>query len=525
MFKVLIADDEYDIRQGLKQIIDWYEEGFVIVGVAEDGEEALELYERERPNLLITDIRMPGLNGLELARCVKEREPDAFIIILSGYDDFAYAKQAIQYGISSYLLKPVDEDELRGVLSKVKRALQAQWSSSYEQRKKDKWVHDYFFRKLVHGESIQKDIAETMKLQTLLERHYFRVLLVELDHYGEMLLELPESEIHLFRFAVRNILEDIVKTFSIGFVFEESEQRYGILLVGEDRQLSHASIEPLLRQIVDFTQVYAKMRVYVGTGMTVGHSQVIVRSYDKAKSALEQTFFQPEIQIYHGEAVQDFVPAWSLSWDAEKLKEAVKSGDHTNWEYGIESLFRELEDRSAPLGTIRNAIVYAILQLSRLVLAQEGDWNKLYRERCGNEDWMAKLKNHEDAKKKLLLLCEDVSKFILKTRETPPDVEIASVVQYVRCHYWEDINLKKIAGMFYISSGYLGQLFKKETGKYYNDFINGIRVEEAKRMLRDPKLSIADIAEKVGYKNTNHFYLHFKNDTGISPGDYRKQPS
>ncbi|WP_214628214.1 response regulator [Paenibacillus agaridevorans] len=523
MFRVVIADDEYDIRQGLKHVIDWYGEDFVIVGEAEDGDEALELYKKERPNLLITDIKMPGLNGLQLSRAVKELDENAKIIILSGYDDFAFAKEAIQYGVSSYLLKPVDEDELRAVLASVRRALEDEWSTDYQNRKQEKWVHDYFFQKLIRGESIQEEVAETMHWQALLERHYYRVLLVELAHYGDMLLELRESEIHLIRFAVRNILEDIVRTFDIGFVFEESEQRFGILLVGEDRELSTDSIGPLLQQIVDFTREYAKQQVMVGAGMMVGHASSIVRSYEKAKTALGKSFFTPQAEIFTDEDAQGAVPAWSLDWHADKLKEEVLHANRKGWEIELRALFQELEERSAPIGTVRSVIVSAIMQLSRLVIEQEGDWKQLYADRYGESDWIAELKSQEEARRELVRLCDSISEFLRKTRETPPDSEISGVAAYIRSHYWEDINLKKIAGMFYITSGYLGQLFKKETGKYFNDFINEIRVEAAKKLLRDPRWSIADIAEKVGYKNTNHLYLHFKNYAGISPGDYRKQ--
>lgn len=523
MYSVIIADDEYDIRQGLKQVIDWEAEGFVVVAEAEDGDEALELYRRERPNLLITDIKMPGRNGLQLARAVKELDEQAQIIILSGYDDFAYAKEAIQHGVNSYLLKPVDEDELRAVLGSIRRTLEEAWSSDYERRRQERWMQDYFLRKLIRGESIEGEAASPQHWQTLLGRHYFRVLLVELVDYGDMLLELSESEVLLMRFAVRNILEDLARSFGDGFVFEESEQRLGLLLVGEERELSIEAIRPLLQQILEFTNRYARQRVRVGAGATVGRSTAIARSGQQAGAALGRAFFQPEAGIYIEEAALAAIPAWSLDWRAEPLKEAVRLGDRTGWERELQSLLRELEQRAAPLSAVRSVIVAVILQLSELVLAEEGDWKQLYAACYGETDWIAGLRRQEEAREALARLCERVSEFLRRTRETPPASEIAGVVAYIREHYREDINLKKMAGMFYITSGYLGQLFKKETGRYFNDFINEIRIEQAKRLLREPRWSIAEIAEKVGYKNTNHLYLHFKNYAGISPGDFRKQ--
>jgi|GEM_PF-618676 len=522
MFRVIIADDEYDIRAGLKRIIDWKEHGFVIVGEAGDGEEALELYLAEKPNLLITDIKMPAMNGLELTRKVKERNPDAKIIILSGYDDFGYARDAIRYGVNSYLLKPIDPAELIAELADVKTDLQEELNASYEERKKSEWIHDYFFRKLVKGESVQEDMSKSTRWHTLLQRHYFAVLLVELSEYGEQLLELPESEIRLKKFAVRNILEEMLRDSGVGALFEVSDDQFGVLLAGDDIQLSEKSVEALCRRMVECTELYTKESIQIGIGRTVGQIERIPQSYDNAREALGLRFFGGAERIYSGYEVNGSLDAWSLEWNPDRLCAAVKELDKAQAAAELERLLAELSRRSATPATVRLALLQATIRLSDVVVEAGGDWKGLYGNLFPDADWIAQTRSEAELRRRLGELVDTIALFLERTRNEPPESGIERIVAYIRDHYWEEINLKKLANLFYINSGYLGQLFKKETGQYFNDYMNRIRVDEATRLLKDPRLSIAEISEKVGYKNTNHLYLNFKNLTGMNPGDYRK---
>jgi len=522
MFRVIIADDEYDIRAGLKRIIDWKEHGFVIVGEAGDGEEALELYLAEKPNLLITDIKMPAMNGLELTRKVKERNPDAKIIILSGYDDFAYARDAIRYGVNSYLLKPIDPVELIAELGEVKKDLQEALNASYEERKKSEWIHDYFFRKLVRGESVQEDMSKSTRWHSLLQRHYFAVLLVELSEYGEQLLELPESEIRLKKFAVRNILEEVLRDSGVGALFEVNDDQFGALLAGDDMQLSAKSVEMLSRRMVECTELYTKESIHIGIGRTVDRIERIPQSFDNARDALGLRFFGGGERIYSGYEVNGSLDAWSLQWNPDGLCSAVKALDKEQASTELDNLLTELSRRSAPPATVRIALLQTTIRLSDVVVEAGGDWKGLYGSLFQEADWIAQSRSGSELKPRLDALIEKIVLFLERTRNEPPESGIERIVAYIRGHYWEEINLKKLANLFYINSGYLGQLFKKETGQYFNDYMNRIRVDEAIKLLQDPRLSITEISEKVGYKNTNHLYLNFKNLTGMNPGDYRK---
>lgn len=523
MFRAIIADDEYDIRAGLKKIIDWNEHGFIIVGEAGDGEEALELVVAEKPNLLITDIKMPVLDGLGLTRKVKELNPDIKIIIISGYDDFAYARDAIRYGVNSYLLKPVDPVELGAELNSVKTNLQNELNASYEERKKSEWIHDYFFCKLVKGESVQEDMSKSTRWHSLLQRHCFAVLLVELSDYGERLLELPENEIRLKKFAVRNILEEVLRDSGVGALFEISDGQFGALLAGDDIQLSERSVDKLCQRMVECVELYTKESIHIGVGRMVGRIDSIPQSFNNAREAFGLRLFGGDEHIYSGYEVDGSLDAWSLQWNPDGLCAAIKTLDRKKSVYELEGLLEELSRRAATHATVRLALLRVTVRLSDIVIEAGGDWKELYSNLFPDPEWISSTRSEVELRRKLAQLIEKVVLFLERTRNEPPEYDIERIVTYISNHYWEEINLKRLANLFYISSGYLGQLFKKETGQYFNDYMNRIRVDEAIKMLHDPRLSITEISEKVGYKNPNHLYMNFKNVTGMNPGDYRKQ--
>lgn len=523
MFKVIIVDDEYDIRQGMKHIINWEEQGFTIVGEAEDGEEALELFRKEKPSLIISDIKMPGMNGLELAQLIKEENPTTKLIILSGYNDFTYARDGIRCGINSYLLKPVDPEELCRELANVKEILQTELTAVYSERQKTEWMNDYFYRKLVCGGNLNNNTLLNEYWMSFHENQYFAVLLVEIDGYGELLIDQSESDICLKRFAVRNILDEIVGEAEIGRVFEESDNRFGILLMGDEAKLSKMSVTALTRNMVDCTEHYAGQMISIGVGDRITSVQEIPISYQKAIDALGKRFFNQKKRVFYGDEVNKSLNAWSLIWKAQGLLEAIQHLNQRELELQLSSLFQELNHKDAPMDTIKDVLVYTLVELGRLVIEAEGDWNQMYLDRFGETDWIVSVRTYLEAECRLKEICLDIIYYLDRKRSKPIQSNINEIVHYIDNHYWEELNLKRLSDVFYVSSAYLGQLFMKETGQYFNDYLNSIRIKEAKKLLFNDQLSIAEISEAVGYKNTNHLYIHFKKMTSLSPGDYRKK--
>ncbi|MNO22412.1 putative response regulatory protein [compost metagenome] len=522
MLKVMIVDDEYDIRQGLKHILNWEDKGFVICAEAEDGDKAWELFLAEKPHLVITDIRMPGKDGLELTRCIKSERPEVQIIVLSGHDDFHYAKEAFQYGVHDYLLKPVDQGELSGQVDKIKEWIEGEWLKQYEERLKNQWLQDYYYRKLVRGEPLPLESSlGTIHEEWLPEAGGYQVWLIELDNYGELLLENTEEQILLKRFAVRNIVTEMVGSYERGVVYEDSENRIGVVWA---EPLAVDEADRLAGKIVEACRLYAKESISIGIGLQLKDLHALPQSYKLADSALEQSFFNRESHIFHAADERNSRSLWTLNWRADRLKKALSPFNREELDTQLKELFTELNQQSAPKEKIKYAIVYVVMELSQVVLEAGGDWKKLYQDLFEEDQWVTESKSLQEMRQRLTVLSEQTARFLDERRNAGSiDFGIREIVHYINEHYGEELNLKKLANLFYVNSGYLGQLFKKETGFYFNDYLNKVRIEEAVRMMADAGYSMSLISEKVGYKNPNHLYIHFKKMMGMSPGDYRKQ--
>lgn len=410
MYKAIIVDDEKKIRDGLKKLINWEEHGFIIVGQAGDGVEALELYARTKPSLVVTDIKMPRMDGLELACELKKTNPDISIIILSGYNDFNYAKQAIKANVSNYLMKPVNVDELCGELDSIRDKITSRLSLESKNKQDDENIKNMLLVKLINGDLTEEEAMKTALAHNI-KLHCAKSLCVCIVDIPTLLKgqsSLSKSDIQLKKFIVNNIMEELLGSKPSRYCCEYSKGRYCILAASADAELK---------------------------------AELLVDEMHTVAGSLKE-FCDPDVTIAVG----------SIVGSASRLTESYKSAA---------ALF------DLKLGA------------------------------AGNE-------------KVLYAACSDSSTDIIK------------ILRYIHRHYHEELSLKKLAEVFYISPSYLGQLLIKETGEYFNDLLNKTRVENAKKLLQENIYSIQKISELVGYKNVEHFYKNFKNITGINPANYKK---
>ncbi len=397
MFRAIIVDDEPQIRKGLRTIISWETAGFVIIGEAADGDEALSLIARQPPDLVITDVKMPHKDGIELSRQIQRKYPDIAVLILSGYNQFTYAKEAMKYGVVDYILKPVDPEELMGILGQLYRKLSHSVQLKLENRQVVKTMKNALFGKLIRGELTAKPYEAAAAVGVELRNtDVYRMIAISVDRYDEI-LSVSGEELALKRFAIENVIGELIG--SRGYLFEISERCYGCLAV--ESAADHEADGDLFRladRMADAIQRYVKEPASVGVGSAV--------------TGIEQ------IQ--------------------ESCLEALQMAEY----------------RRRGLGD--------------------------------------------------------------------PEKRIRAAVEYVDSHYKNDLNLKGMARLFHYNAVYFGQLFKKETDYYFNDYLNQVRITHACRMLEQTDLSASEISERVGYKYVDHFYRHFKLIKGMTPGKYRE---
>ena len=402
MFKVMIVDDEYDIREGLTTLTDWEKQGFTVAVTARDGIEALEIYEKEKVSLVITDIKMPGMDGLELSGRLKELNNEVEIIIISGYNDFNYARQALKYNVSSYLLKPIMLDELHSELEAVKKRLMKRMGERRTAIEYRERLKDYFLIRAARGEIVKDADKSAREFGISLSGKRALILAVQLENLAGTSGSTDIGDMAPGRLVVKNILEELLEEGKKGFLFEDIEYHFGILYLSSEE-------------------------------------------------------------------------------DAARLQDEVRCFVHN----AEEKVKRFASDSKIAVG----------------IGCIAGDWDSLKDSYRSAADSLS------------------------RARYNKLDRRISDILNYIETNYQEDLSLKKLSSVFFINSIYLGQLFKKETGENFHNCINRVRIENAKRLLRDEKLSIHEVSERVGYKNLEHFYLSFKNIEGCSPGEYLRSLS
>lgn len=482
MFKAIIVDDEIDIRRGLRKIIDWESKGFMVVGEAGDGKEAIELFKEQRPSLVVTDIRIPEIDGLELIKKLKEINPKVKIIILSGYNDFNYAKEALKYSVNNYLLKPVDIQELGNELSSIREVLNKEHNNEIHEAEREHSLKNETLLSLVKNQVKEEDLQIFLKKYGIdLEFKTLCVALVQIDNYREYKLSLTSSEIALKKIGIKNIIEELLNKEDLGYVFDESEDMIGLLLTITKERNGCNKLQRVLENVIECLVKYVS------------------------------------------EEVTEFSELSKVIWNNSKLLDCLGEGNEKAITKEVDRLFKEIEEKEIPIPCVKYILTDTIIEMGKLILNYNGQWENLYFSHFRDIDDILRQGDRGKVRKYILDICYTLQNFINTEKEKKSPSVLEKVLDYIDIHYNQEISLKKLADIFYINQFYLGQLIKKKKGINFNDYINNLKVEEAKRLLLKGKMSIKDISEKIGYKYLDHFYKNFKLITGISPGKFKRE--
>lgn len=567
MYSVLIVDDEPLARQSLRYLIDWKSLGYHIAAEAADGAEALEVMKSQPISLVLTDIRMPVMNGLAFVERLREFS-EAPVVILSGYDDFEYARRGMKMGIKDYLLKPVDEDDLEALLRRTSEELAARSRLDRQQLLGESMQREELLRSWTQGRIGEAELESERHLLPWPARGgIYACLLIEMDFvYGGGGAALSERDIALKRFAVLNIAEELC--MGLGSLFEAGEDRYGIVLraAGEDgmatdtgraktdmavmgersgitARLAEAdrTAEAMAVRIADSVALYAKETVAVGVGHAVEGPLRVAESCAAAEEALAAKFLQgggPVLRRLEppaedgedaggagasgpGAAERQAEPVKAILALLEQALAAVRSQDRAGAEQALSGLRRALPQSGMSAGAMRTAVLYALAQLLQLLKEQGADPAPLFAREIGDYARVMTSRTADEllrfAEGKYLGVLDQLARM----RAMKPNRVIAEAKAMIDAHYSDNISLKSIADRVYLNPNHLGKLFKSVTGLSFNDYLLQVRMEHAKRMLRETDLKVYEVAASVGYTELDWFYKRFKAFTGVSAGEYR----
>ncbi|MBP1967318.1 response regulator [Paenibacillus aceris] len=545
MYKLILVDDEEDVREGVVREVNWDAIGFEVIEKAENGREALEMVERLQPDVVVTDIQMPFMNGLQLAEAIRERFPTIKLIILTGHDEFEYAQRAIKLHIDEYVLKPFSAQELINALLKVKGQIQEEVAhrenvqllmEHYRKSMpvlKENFLATLMNRKLPREEVYQKAANYGIELNG----RSFVAAVMSID--GALI---PEEELEnreelsksvslkysadqaLKYFALLNITEEIVDKRRLGLVFMHHDQVVVLAArESEDRETALQETMKVLEEVRQNVEKYLKFTLTVGIGTVMKDVTKISYSYEDAVLALDYRLILGNNRIISIDDVETR-SVEKVRFDDVKehaLTRCIKVGTNQEIRETMDELFQGIEGAVS----VKDYQIY-LLEILTCILKAAKDSNLNVDEVFGDNfvpfTEINKFTSLEEAKHWLAELCASMMNHIATDRQYTYKNLVEMAKDYTKNHYHEgDITINKVCSHLHISAGYFSSIFKKETKMTFVNYLNHIRMEAAKELLRTTDMKALEIAEKVGYADANYFSFSFRKNVGVSPKEYR----
>jgi two-component system, response regulator YesN len=524
MYHVLVVDDEPAVYEYLSLTINWADYGFKTADAAYDGEEALRKMDENNYDLIITDIRMPGMSGLELLKEIKNRNPKIKMLILSGYGEFNYATEAIQYGVKGYLLKPVDRLELAGSLQEVKAELDREYKNEANNIKRQIIAKDRFVYDLVCGILPENDIkGGAVEFGFVISHDKYVVALCEIQGFYD-LMAVNVDEARSVRKNIRDLIENKLMGEYSGNIYEDIDGMLGMILYADSDGLWQEKIEHLLGSICDIAARELDINLLIGYGKLVDSVKNLSGSRKNALSALERKFITTGARVVsYEQVIIEENSLWHIDWDSRQLFDALECSDLVQVRKQIEGFTGKLGEKSLPKDGISSLVFSIVFGVCTLIKQSGGTPEHIFNYSeikiiLTNFFTIEKLNDWMFSK------CEQTVKYITSlARDEKMSKIIAEVKKYIDKNYHKNISVKELSQIFYMNSGYLGQLFKKAMSENISDYVNKKKIAEVKKMAAFGNMPIRTILESVGYRNPGYFYKKFREYEGISFAEFNSR--
>ena len=537
MLKVFLVEDESIVREGLRDNIPWQQYGYEFVGEASDGEMALPLIQKTKPDVLLTDIKMPFMDGLSLSRLVHQEFPDMKIIIISGYDDFEYARGAILVGAEQYLLKPITRAAMQKVLAELKTKIETEREQKNYQEKFQSEVREYeqfsrtdFFVKVFEGRmSVQDIYEEASKLSLKINAPCYNILLFNLQE--KRIGENRGMESEDFARKREELLHYFIR-YPENLVFRWNVNTYGVLIKGSQAQMQEFGARYLENVERICHPAEAVLDWYVALGEPVERLSMLAECYSRANHFFAYRFLMPRMHVFTGETVGRNVPEKEeggrirdidpTKMDAELIRDFLLQCVRDEIADFVENYLLAVGEalQSSMFRNYLTLHVYFVAvscveslgcdkeELLRLLddegLAPEGQYDAdvLPEYLCGLLEKAVELRDRES---------DNQSRRILK-----------KALSYIEENYsQETLSLNSVAGEVNVSANYFSAIFSQAMQVTFVEYVTGRRMEKAKKLLRQTQMHTGEIAMEVGYKDPHYFSFVFKKTQGCTPREYR----
>jgi two-component system, response regulator YesN len=521
MYKVLIVDDEPLILNGIESIVNWEEMGLVIIGKALDGTKAIKIVENEKVDIIITDIKMPVMDGLELICKIRDKGFNIKFIILSGFNDFEYVKKAITLGIENYLLKPINKDELNSTLANAIEKIESELLQKIHQREDMNILkQNLLYRWVTNGISVDELLDKSEMIGVNLCYSQFAVSIVKIL-YNENSYTKYKNDSSLMVFAVYNICCEIIAENSTGICF--CDLNGNVVIVFMDKKLDKVQIKKTLEKCISHINKYINLDLFISTGDIQSDPEHVFNSYTRSKE-LQDYFLvmQPNVSIDPDTIVDSFTYGNQIDGiDFEHMQDIIVSKKKEEISSFLSKIFIHLESSPAISRSYVQTIAVEILfHIRNYIMKNKGGSTVRFEHLMMNFSNSLNIKSLDEVMKWLHQVMSSSIDFIT-SEEVNANPLARQVLNYITANYTKELSMKSLSDTFKVNAAHLGQLLKKETGEMFSDYLNRLRVEKAKELLVSTDLKAGKVSEMVGYLDNNHFFKCFKKLTGISPTEYR----
>lgn len=534
--KVFLVEDEMVIRRGIKNSIDWEKEGYIFCGEASDGELAYPMIIKEKPDILITDIRMPFMDGLELCKLVKKELPNIKILILSGYDEFDYAKEAIRLGVTEYLLKPISSGKLLEALNGVSESIRREKEDKdlvrkymEEMRENTKHEKQKFFEQMIAGNLSMADALETgKKYEMNLSAGMYNLLLFrftlgkENRKSGELLREAEYA------------IEKLTERLEYVFEFQRGVEGWAFLLMADNEEQMSERVKELSKDLEEIMKNYSTIAYFGGIGQPVARLRELEESFREAERALAARFTMELNRIISVEDIRmaqnvdtlDDIEITSFG-EIEKtrtmLEKFLNNGAENEIDEFVDVYINELPEENLKSVLMRQYIIMdAYIVMMSFCEKIEGIEGEMQAQSEELKNSMKTIQTLEEIKNYIRMLL----KKIIGVRDTISGRRYSDIIEIakdqIRKTYMSDeISLDTIAAEVGMSPSYFSSIFSKEMGKTFVEYLTEIRMNRAKELLMCSSMKTSEIGYEVGYKDPHYFSYIFKKTQNCTPKEFR----
>ncbi|ROR31705.1 two-component system response regulator YesN [Mobilisporobacter senegalensis] len=533
LYRIMLVDDEEEVRTSIIKKVEWEKIGFQIIGDAENGREALEMAALLEPDVVITDIKMPFMDGLTLGEKLREILPSVKIVIFSGFDDFEFAKQAIKLNVVEYVLKPVNVEELTGILLKLKRNI--------DEEIKQKTDIEILRRHYVNSLPVIRERYLTGLLnRNITGKHYkepsgsykskldegnlwaVSLLYIEAIEANEKKDDFPFlNERELIPFSIKQLADEKLENYSIESFF--ISDKLAIIAAFRSGDEIDGYIDAL-NDICKESKRIIDLNVTAGIGALSDNLLNLSISYEGAENALDyKMILGTGKAIYINDVEPDQVIQLQFDDQSEReLLAVIKFGSEDEIKKMIDCLIGRFENVTLPFKQYQVYLLGIVSSIMKVVQGYELDMDNIFGSEIDYFDRLAAFQSADEIKQWFTTICINLSSYINKERTSTTKQIVKEAKQYILENYEDPLlSVETICEHLHISTAYFSTLFKKETGQSYVAYLTKVRLEKAVELLNTTDYKTYIISNKVGYAEPNYFSYVFKKQFGVSPSKFR----